>query len=148
MDAFVSGAWRTPHRGEVIIAGVWRQLVRAEIYRDGAWHACLSFISPLSVSVSPGYVQGIGSPNKPTRQTLTTNSATATPVGGNGPYSYAWSAPAGITITNQGNATTAFRASVGPDQEISGVATVICTDSSGKTASGQVEYYLYNQTNR
>jgi hypothetical protein len=148
MDAFVSGAWRTPSRGEVLIGGAWRQLVRAEVYRDGDWHACLSFISPLSVSVFPGYVSGVVFPNKPTRQTITTTSATATPDGGNGPYSYAWSVPAGITITNPGNATTAFRASVSPDQEISGVATVVCTDSSGKTASGQVEYYLYNQTNR
>ena len=147
MEAFISGAWRTPARGEVLIGGAWRRITRGESYRGGGWMGIASFIPPLSVSVLPSYVQGFSNPQKPIRQTVTTDYAQATPVGGSGPYSYAWSA-AGVTITNSTSASTAFTALLQANQEINGIATVTCTDSQGNTTVGQCEYYLYNQTNQ
>jgi hypothetical protein len=147
LEAFISGAWRTPARGEVLIGGAWRRITRGESYRGGGWVGIASFIPPLSLSVLPPYVQGIVNPAKPQQRTVVTDYAYATPVGGFAPYSYAWSAtPA--AATNPSTASTAFFASLSPEQQINGIATVTCTDSQGNTAVGQCEYYLYNQTNQ
>lgn len=146
MDAFISGGWRTPKRGEVLLGGAWRRITRGEVFRAGQWRTCLSFIGPLSLNVTP-FVQGfaVGSRFRP--ETVTTEKAVATPTGGAAPYRYSWSA-SGVTILSQTMASTAFSASVGPGQTISGVATVTCTDSFGSTAVGQTEYYLYNESNQ
>lgn len=147
MEAFISGAWRAPARGEVLIGGAWRRITRGESYRSGAWVGIASFIPPLSLSLSPPSVSGGVSPNKPSVQTVRTNYVTATPFGGSAPYSYSWSAP-GIAPSNPTNAVTAFVATLAPEQEITGTATVTCTDANGNTAVGQCEYYLYNQSNQ
>lgn len=146
MEAFISGAWRAPARGEVLIGGAWRRITRAESYRGGGWMGIASFIPPLSLSVTP-YVQGGANPAKPSRLTVTTSYAQATPSGGTAPYSYAWTA-SGVTITNPANSFTAFTASLGNNQEIYATATVTCTDANGNTAVGQCDYYLYNQSNQ
>lgn len=147
MEAFISGAWRTPARGEVLIGGAWRRIVRGESYRGGGWSTIASFISPLTLTVSPAYISGIVSSAKPVRQSVTSDYATALPSGGTGPYSYAWSAT-GVTVTNPNNAVTAVRATLSPEQQASGFLAVTCTDANGNTAVGQCEYYLYNQSNQ
>lgn len=146
MEVFAAGAWRDITRAEVYVGGTWRRIVRGEVYKDGAWRSIASFIPPLSLSVTP-YVQGGANPAKPSRLTVTTSYAQATPSGGTAPYSYAWTA-GGVTITNPANSSTAFTASLGNNQEIYATATVTCTDANGNTVVGQCDYYLYNQSNQ
>jgi len=144
MDVFFSGAWRTPARAEIFIGGSWRTITRAEVYRSSAWRSCLSFSAPMSLSVSPSLVSGTASPAKPVRQTITTDTAIALPSGGTSPYSYVWTTPSGVTATAPNNAFTEFRAIVNAGVELTGTATVVCTDAVGRTASGSVGYYMYN----
>ena len=147
MEAFISGAWRTPARGEVLIGGAWRRIVRAEVYLSGAWKSCLTLTPALTVAVSPTSVSGTQTPQPPRTVTVTSNGAQATPTGGVGPYSYAWSITSGsATITSPNTAATAFRQILSPDQDSDGSAQVICTDSQGNTAIGSVSYYLYNRS--
>jgi hypothetical protein len=142
MDAFVTGAWKTPGRAETLIGGVWRRITRAEIYVSGSWRQCLTFTTPFSFSVTP-YVSGSASPAKPIRQVVTTDTAYAMPVGGTAPFTYSWSA-SGVTINKPTSSFTTFTATLNAGQELSGFATVTCVDATGQTASGTVEYYLYN----
>lgn len=144
MDAFISGGWRTPQRGEVLIGGAWRRITRAEAYRGGAWRACLSFVPPLALDVTP-YVEGGSNTSTARPATISTTFATATPIGGAGPYSYSWSVDGGASAITPTMASTRFRATVPAGGEVYGTATVICTDAFGSTASGQTQYSLYNR---
>lgn len=147
MDAFISGAWRTAKRGEVLIGGAWRRITRAEVYRSGTWRSCLSFVPPLSVSVSPASADGTVNPPRPSAATVTSNQVQATPSGGAAPYRYAWSVlDGGATATSPNMAATAFRAFLGSEQNTSGTARVTCTDNSGNTAVADIPYFLYNQS--
>lgn len=145
MEAFVSGGWRTPRRGEVLLGGTWRRVSRAEVYRGGAWRSCLSFVPPLALDVTP-YVEGGARSQTARPATVTSSAATATPIGGAGPYSYAWSVAGGALPTSPAMASTQFRANIPAGGEINGTATVVCTDAFGSTASGQTQYSLYNQS--
>lgn len=146
MDAFISGGWRTPARGEVLIGGTWRRITRAEVYRGDQWRACLSFVPPLSLNVTP-YVDGTVYTGARRPAVVTSSMATATPVGGAMPYTYSWTVTGGAAALAPNMASTAFRATVPYGGEVSGTATVVCTDRFGSTASGQTQYFLYNESN-
>jgi len=139
-EVFTSGAWRQIRRGEVCIGGQWRRLTRAEAYFGSDWHTVASFVPPLSVSVTP-FVTGFANPFKPTTLTITTEPATATPSGGQAPYSYLWSG--GNTPTN---ATNTFTRTIPPDTNQNFVYSVTVTDSQGKTAFGSVTAQFINQS--
>jgi len=147
MDAFISGGWRTPARGEVLLGGAWRRISRAEVYRGGSWRPCLSFIAPLSLSVTPS-VDGSVYTGAPRPAVVTSGQAVATPTGGAMPYSYSWTVAGGAVALAPNVASTAFRATVPYASEVSGTATVVCTDAFGSTASGQTTYFLYNESNQ
>jgi len=145
LEAFISGAWRTPKRAEYLIGGTWRNITRGEVYRGGAWSPIASFVPPLSLSVSPDYVEGRVTTSRPSRTTVVSNFTQATPTGGTAPYSYQWSIlSGGASITSPNMARTTFSQSLASEQDSTGTARVICTDSQGKTAFGDVAYYLYN----
>ena len=147
MDAFISGAWRTAKRGEVFVAGSWRRITRAEIYRDGQWRRCLSFAPPMTVSVSPSTASGGYTGRFPASRRVTTQNLTATPVGGTGPYSYAWTVTSGAATANSPSmAVTTLSAQLAPDSVDVGNVRVVCTDAQGNTAIGLADYYLYNET--
>jgi len=145
MDAFISGGWRTPARGEVLLGGAWRRISRAEVYRGGAWRPCLSFVPPLALDVTP-FVEGGARSQTARPATVTSSPATATPLGGTGPYSYVWTINGGAFVTAPNMASTQFRATIPAGGELNGTATVVCTDAFGSTASGQTQYSLYNQS--
>ena len=92
----------------------------------------------LTASASVGSVVGYG--NSIASIGITTNSVTATAVGGTGPYSYAWTRTDGgadaWTISTASAATTSFRASAVPPSDTH-TATFICTvtDANGVTAA-------------
>lgn len=143
MDAFVSGAWRTPTRAEAYINGDWRKITRGEMYRNGTWVKILNFVQPLTLDYKPN-VSGIRTGT--TGATVTTGPAYATPVGGVGPYSYLWTVDNGsIGIGSPTSSTTQFTAYVPLNSTITATATVTCTDANGSTASADVGITLSNQ---
>lgn len=141
MEAFVAGAWRQIARGEIYIGGQWRRLTRAEGYIGAQWRSVATFTPTLSVSIEPNYAQGYANPLHPVGQTITTNAVAATPSGGLGPYSYAWSG--GNTPSNAVNSFTRF---VPADSDITDSASVTVTDALGATASATVDLYFSNQS--
>lgn len=90
----------------------------------------------ITVSVSPYIVSktrsGIG--------TITTPAATATPSGGTGPYTYAWSLMTGDTFTvdSPTASSTTFTAFLGDGLNKNAIYKVIVTDSAAATGTGYV----------
>lgn len=137
MDVRVGGAWESPDRAEAYKDGAWRTLQYGEAYYSGAWRQIATFVPALSVAISPTTASATGS-------TVTTNSVTATPTGGLGPFTYAWTlvSNSGVTspaITSPSTAATRFTGS--PTDGHSGTATFRCTvtDSLGTVATADVE---------
>lgn len=145
MDAFIAGAWRTARRGEVFASGQWRRLTRAEAYLGGQWRQVVTFVPPLSLSVTP-LVEGYRSSQKPSAGVVTTNFAIATPNGGTGPYRYQWSA-SGVTFSSPTNASTNLSATLAAESEFSGPGRVTCADSLGTVATADFMFYFQNQSN-
>ena len=85
---------------------------------------------PFSASISPAVATGSGKVN------ITTNSVTATPVGGTGPYTYAWSYVSGdaVTVLSPTAAATAFRSNI----SAGGVYRCTITDFLLATATATV----------
>jgi hypothetical protein len=88
------------------------------------------------LTVSPASLAKFG-----TTSTLTTDTTTATPTGGVGPYTYAWTNVSGatLTVTASTSATTAFQATglaVGEARDATYRCTV--TDSTAATATADV----------
>lgn len=142
MDAFISGAWRTPRRGEVLIGGAWRTITRGEQYRSGAWKRIVAFTSPLSVTAFDVY----GEANNRKPVSVTSQGTRATPQGGTGPYSYSWViTEGGATIVSPNMASTTFRQLVGPGQQFDSFARVTCTDALGFTAQATINIVMSNE---
>lgn len=145
MDAYIGGAWLSPATAEAFINGAWRPIQYAEAYISGAWRTI--FTAPpiggggggggggFTLDVSPSFQTVSGS-----TPTLTSGMVTATPSGGVGPYSYAWTteiADGLSTINTPSLASTTVTAR----SLISGEPTqpefqCISTDSLGAVASG------------
>lgn len=139
MDAFISGAWRTLKRAEVVIGGQFRRLTRIEAYINGQWRSVAKFLSPLTVSANNvnGYSYGT---------TYVSNYSTATPNGGLGPYRYQWTRTSGtVNLSTANQATATFSATVPYYQGAYATATVTCTDSLGNVASANITVYLYSE---
>jgi hypothetical protein len=145
MDVFFSGAWRTPKRAELVISGVWRTITRGEAVLGGNWHTIASFVPPLSLTVNPSAASGVRRTKTPSSGVVATNSVVATPKGGSGPYSYAWTIVSGsANITSPSMASTAFTATLPPESDQSAIARVSCTDSLGNVAYMQISVFFSN----
>ena len=135
MIARITGAWRTVSSGRAYVGGAWRPLVKARAYIGGEWREVASFIPPLSLSISPLATDGsrLGS------GAITTLPVTATPNGGQAPYSYMWDRTAGFGAVNSGtSSTTTFSQSVGNGEEVTGTFRCTVTDNLGATATASV----------
>ena len=134
------GALRTITRLSVRVGGVLRQLKTLKVVDNGTLRTVAVFVPPMSVNVTPTSVQGTATSNRP--ETVTTSTATATPVGGQAPYTYSWSVTEfGVSNVNPLGSANQFRATLFDDFR-SGVATCTVTDALGSTASGTVEYLI------
>lgn len=137
LKAYVGGVAKNPASATARVSGATKSVRRIEVYDDGAWHVGHSFIGPVSLSISPGDVSvdgdGSGIAN------LETPLVTATPSGGLGPFTYAWTRTGGTTAsaTSPTAANTSFlKTSVPPGSTFyTANFQCLCTDSLGQTAT-------------
>lgn len=130
------GAWREIDSGRVYVGGAWKRLVEARAYVGGAWKTVATFTPPLSASVSPSTATATTTGGG----TITTNSVTVTPSGGQAPYTYAWSRIVGTrsSVTASTSATTAFRCTLATEDEVADEWRCTVTDNFGSTATVDV----------
>lgn len=133
LRAFTGSAWSPLLRLQAFHLGAWRQLRTLKVWDGSVWRVIGNFIPALSVAVSgPAYASGASG-------LVTTNTVTATPSGGQAPYTYAWarlssSGPGTPVAANPTSATTAFRGQVGAEA----IFRVIVTDALGSTVTRTV----------
>lgn len=138
----VGSAAKDVSRGEVTKSGVQKRMVRIEAYNGGAWKVVKTFVPPMGLSITPSFVLG----ERGTVGQVTSSSATATPSGGTGPYTYAWSKLYGddMTVLAPTSATTAFRKGLGAGESASATYRCTATDKNGLTATANVGVSLIN----
>jgi hypothetical protein len=134
MEVRKDGAWRTINTAEAYVGGAWRTLKYVEGYIGGAWRTIASFIQPLTLSVP-------ATRNNDAESSTVTVHVPATPSGGLGPFTYAWTVlsfanATTVTLSPASSATTNVTAT-GVSQSTPATASVrcVCTDSLGSTAS-------------
>lgn len=126
MQVRIGGAWVSPKNAKAFISGAWRTLIRGKAYVSGAWRDCATFVQPMSVALS-GTMRS---------NTQTCGPLTATPTGGLGPFSYAYSVtspPSLVTVASPTSATSYFYSSTTRQFAASILCTV--TDSLGTVAT-------------
>ena len=149
MKAFLGSAWRDFTSARAFVNGSWRSLLNGKAYVGGEWRDIANFVPPgpggggggtLALSISPSAVYGESS-----TETVAAG-ATATPSGGQAPYTYSWAKQSGGAITAQQptNASTLFTASLMGFGEVrEAVFRCTCTDSLGSTGTADVTVTLY-----
>ena len=144
LKVVISGVEKDAVRADVIVNGATKAARRVEVWTGSAWKVGQSFLSPLTAAPVPtsafGSIYGL-----PGSVTVQTNTVTATPSGGQGPYSYAWSiiAGTGVTIVGAPAATVRFRTTMNIGTK-TGTAQCVVTDSLGSTATITVPITLEN----
>lgn len=136
MRVRVNGAWAEVPSGRVYVNGAWRQIKEARAYISGAWETIATFVPDLSVAISPSFV----SRSITDGGIATTSTVTATPSGGQLPYTYAWTRIDGTRSTTSAptSASTTFSCSLAPEDEVSDTWRVTVTDSFGTTATADI----------
>jgi hypothetical protein len=133
MDA--GGVLRTITRMRVLDGANLRTIVRMKVMDsdDTTLRTVATFAQPLTLGAVDVY-QGAS-------QSILSGSSTATPVGGLGPYTYAWSYLSGtaMTVTGASAATATFTSpALDPGQSVFAHYRCTCTDSSGQTATKDI----------
>ena len=138
-----AGVTRTITAGKVRVAGITRNLLSIKVMDGGTLRTVATFVQPMSVSLSASSVSG-ASQNDP----IYTGSTTATPSGGKGPYSYAWTIQSfeGVesTALYPSMSSTGFTKSVPDGDTETDVWRVTVTDSLGSTATATVSARFTN----
>lgn len=138
----VGGVNQTIDRGLVQIGGSPRSLTSMLAHIGGTTYTVATFVQPLSLDIDPDAASAFieRTDGSPSSQNATTNSVTATPTGGRGPFTYVWTQLSGdsFTINNPNSATTTFTASLLPDDSKSGVAQCEVTDVFGTISTDTV----------
>jgi hypothetical protein len=135
MKVRVNGAWKDVSAGRVRVGGQWKALTEARAYISGAWETIATFIPDLSLSAPASEsvtIFGSG--------TATTVPVTATPTGGQTPFTYSWArvgAGSGTAVSPT-SATTRFSRAMGTGDDVTEVFRCTCTDAFGTTATADV----------
>jgi len=136
LKVYVNGAAKDPASATVRVLNATKTVRRIEVY-DGAWKVGHSFIGPVSLSISPTEVSAEGDGGG--LRNLETPLVSATPSGGLGPFTYAWTRTGGTTAsaTSPAAANTSFLKTSVPPGSTPFTATFqcLCTDSLGQTAT-------------
>ena len=142
MKAFVGAAWREITSAKAFIGGAWRTLTVGKAYNGSAWQSAASFVLPMSLTITPNPCNTGGS------YYVVSRTMTATPTGGLGPFTYAWTItaqtgprPLALNSTSSANTTVGGNITYG-DYTFTLQCTV--TDSLGTTAIAQVSGVLFD----
>jgi hypothetical protein len=143
LKVIVGTATKDTARMEAYPATTAKRATRIEAWDGSAWKVAQSFAPTMSLSVTP---EVSGSSGSPSGGVITSAAAFATPTGGTGPYTYAWTIVSGnaLTVNTPNSANTSFRSSVGPGNSKFAVYRCTCTDSLGTTADDTVNVTLTN----
>jgi hypothetical protein len=143
VKAFVAGTWRDLTHGKAFIAGTWRTVTNGKAYVDLAWRDIANFTAgqgTITLSLSTSSISGSGR-----NSTVTTSNVTATPSGGQAPYTYAWAKQSGddISAVSPANAISAFQATgMAIDETRNAVFRCTCTDNLGSSANADISVSL------
>lgn len=131
------GVWREIEDGLVFVDGDYKKITSAIIYDDPDWIEIASFIPDLSLSITPAVAGGGRQGAGP----LTTNVVTATPTGGEAPYSYSWQRlNTGTSFANSPNSpATSFFRTMGNEETVMDTFSCACTDGLGNVATSVIE---------
>jgi hypothetical protein len=143
VKARIGGAWRDLTGGRVFLGGAWRTLKSGKAYIGGAWRDTANFTpgqGTITLTLSTSSISA-------TRRLSSVNSGqvTATPSGGQVPYTYAWVKQSGddISAANSVSAITSFQATgMAIDETRNAVFRCTCTDSLGSSATADVSVSL------
>jgi hypothetical protein len=139
MKVFQGGTWRDISKCSVYQGGAWRVVKAIKVYQGGAWRDVANFTAgagTITLALSPTTISKTGRTS-----TVNTGNVTATPTGGQTPYTYAWVKQSGddITALNPANAITAFRATgMAVDETRNAVFRCTATDTFGTSDSEDI----------
>src|SRR3972149_1131768 len=121
-----AGTWRAISAVYVNDAGTWRTIQNIYVNDNGTWRLVFTALTATAAGAAP--------PTKVANSTnITSNNITATPVGGSGSYTYAWSIlthtdpDSTPTINNSTSATCTVTTNDSPALQRSIFVTVRCT---------------------
>lgn len=134
LRAFTGSAWSPLQKLQAFHLGAWRQLRTLKAWDGTSWRLIGNFAPALSVTITPSIVSGTSFGGE-----AGTTAATATPTGGQAPYTYVWALvsntnPGTPFATSPASATTPFEGEVGGN----GIFSVTITDALGTTATATV----------
>jgi hypothetical protein len=137
------GAWRDITGLRIFASGAWRQIRNVKIYAGGAWRDGANLTTgggSIAVTLSASSIS-----RNARLSTINSPAVTATPTGGQVPYSYAWVKQSGgaIVATAPSSSSSQFQ---GANMEIDETRTAVfrctATDAFGSTASADVSVSL------
>ena len=106
--------------------------------------SAVDLVSGFTVSVYPTSLSGTHSYSDGLDHTIGTGLTTATPAGGSGSYTYAWTTGGVVTASAPSSASCGFSATLSPDDRVSDTATITVTDTAtGAKASASVPVTLH-----
>lgn len=126
------GVIRTITKMTVRDGATLRPVLRLKFMDGASLRTVATFSTPVTLAITPANQAVTGSTNP-----LTSTAFTATPTGGTGPFSYAWTVTSG---TGSATSPTSASTTVGSGALTSGVASTVnlqcvATDSLGQTAT-------------
>lgn len=138
-----AGVWKEVQAAYVMTGGTLKRVVEIKGMAGGVLRSLAIFAPPLTVAISPSFASAVGNSG-----TLTTNAVTASPTGGQGPFTYAWSVVSyegTLPVVNSpATATTTFRQSgLSLEEDNDCTFRVTVTDSLGTTATANVSALFY-----
>lgn len=144
LSVVVAGAEKTVSSASIIVAGVAKTVRRVEAWNGSAWKVVKNFTPAFSATISPTDVAGVRS--VPGGGVIATDAATCSPIGGLGPFTYAWSLYGGDTASavSPAFATSAFQALAFPAEVLFSQFSCLVTDSLGQTATAYVNASFSN----
>jgi hypothetical protein len=128
------GTWRAIRNVYVNDAGTWRTIQNVYINDNGTWRLVFSALSATAEGTEPLFKLGNAT-------NITSNPITATPSGGSGSYTYAWSIVSHDdpnstpTINDSTSQVCSVTTSENPSSQIAISVTVRCTVTDSATGA-------------
>lgn len=138
------GVLRTITGMKIKAGGIVRTIKTVKVMVGGVLETVATFVPAITLNISPDLASGVSS--SPSGGTIHSNYVTATPSGGAGPYTYAWTRIFGteLVLSGPASATTRFSLNVIASDSVSATYRCTVTDAFGQTAQDTVSVTLTN----